>query len=79
MTLSTKVDGIVVVTRIKTVRRPMMNELARQLSTVPTPVLGVVVLEQRDIDETYYPAASKGLNAVVPAKRRPAADTAEKF
>jgi tyrosine-protein kinase len=42
-TLSSKVDGIVVATRLKTVRRNMLNELARQLATVPTPVLGYVV------------------------------------
>jgi polysaccharide biosynthesis transport protein len=43
MTLSTKVDGIIVVTRMKVVRRQMLNELARQLSTAPTTVLGFVV------------------------------------
>ena len=43
MTLSRKVDGIIVTTRLKIVRRHMLNELARQLSTVPTPVLGFVL------------------------------------
>ena len=43
MTLSAKVDGIVVVTRMKIVRRQLLAELARQLNTVPTPVLGFVV------------------------------------
>jgi tyrosine-protein kinase len=43
MTLSTKVDGIMLVTRMKVVRRQTLNELARQLSTVPSPVLGFVV------------------------------------
>jgi succinoglycan biosynthesis transport protein ExoP len=43
MTLSAKVDGILVVTRMKVVRRSMLNELARQLSTVPTRVLGFIV------------------------------------
>jgi Mrp family chromosome partitioning ATPase len=43
MTLSTKVDGIVVVTRMKIVRRHMLAELHRQLATSPTPVLGFVV------------------------------------
>jgi Mrp family chromosome partitioning ATPase len=43
MTLSTKVDGILVVTRMKTVRRQMLAELSRQLQGAPTPVLGYVV------------------------------------
>jgi polysaccharide biosynthesis transport protein len=43
MTLSTKVDGIMLVTRMKVVRRQTLSELARQLSTVPSPVLGFVV------------------------------------
>ncbi len=41
--LSAKVDGILVATRLKVVRRNMLHELARQLATVPTPVLGFVV------------------------------------
>ena len=43
MTLSTKVDGVIVVARMKVVRRQMLNELARQLGAMPTPVLGFVV------------------------------------
>jgi len=43
MTLSTKVDGVVVVARMKVVRRQMLSELARQLHAMPTPVLGFVV------------------------------------
>jgi non-specific protein-tyrosine kinase len=42
ITLSSKVDAIVVVTRIKTLRRQMLGELARQLSTVPTRVVGYI-------------------------------------
>lgn len=41
--LSTRVDGILLVTRMKVVRRHTLAELARQLATVPTPVLGFVV------------------------------------
>jgi Mrp family chromosome partitioning ATPase len=43
MTLSTKVDGVIVVARMKVVRKQMLSELARQLGTMPTPVLGFVV------------------------------------
>jgi Mrp family chromosome partitioning ATPase/capsular polysaccharide biosynthesis protein len=42
ITLSSKVDAIVVVTRVKTLRRQMLAELARQLSTVPTRVVGYI-------------------------------------
>ena len=52
MTLSNKVDGIVVVTRMKVVRRNMLGELGRQLSTVPTPVLGFVVTDAGE-EEAY--------------------------
>ena len=43
MTLSAKVDAVVVVARMKIVRRQMLAELARQLGTMPTPVLGFIV------------------------------------
>jgi polysaccharide biosynthesis transport protein len=43
MTLSASVDGILIVTRMNVVRRPMLNELSRQLSTVPTRVLGFIL------------------------------------
>jgi succinoglycan biosynthesis transport protein ExoP len=52
MTLSTKVDGILVVTRMQVVRRHMLNELARQLATAPTPVLGFVATAA-DEEESY--------------------------
>jgi Mrp family chromosome partitioning ATPase len=42
ITLSTKVDGIIVVAKTKAVRRQMLGELARQLSSVPARVLGYV-------------------------------------
>jgi Mrp family chromosome partitioning ATPase/capsular polysaccharide biosynthesis protein len=45
LTLSTRVDGIVLATRMKVVRRNLLHELARQVSSVPTPVLGFVVTE----------------------------------
>jgi succinoglycan biosynthesis transport protein ExoP len=43
MTLSAKVDGILLVTKMKTVRRHMLIDLGRQLAGSPTPVLGFVV------------------------------------
>ena len=48
MALSRKVDGVIVVVRMKVVRRHMLNELARQLGATPTPVLGFVVTAAGD-------------------------------
>ncbi len=53
MTLSQKVDGIIVVTRMKIVRRQMLAELARQLHTAPAPVLGFVLTDADGEDEGY--------------------------
>lgn len=52
MALSTKVDGIIVVTRMQVVRRHMLSELDRQLASSPTPVLGFVVTAAGE-DEGY--------------------------
>jgi polysaccharide biosynthesis transport protein len=53
--LSTKVDGIIVATRMRVVRRQMLHELGRQLATFPTPVLGFVVTDAAG--ETGYGGA----------------------
>jgi len=53
MTLSTNVDGVIVVARMKVVRRQMLSELARQLATMPTPVLGFVVTDADAEAEGY--------------------------
>jgi Mrp family chromosome partitioning ATPase/capsular polysaccharide biosynthesis protein len=53
MTLTSRVDGILVVTRMKIVRRHMLSELGRQLASVPTPVLGFVVTDAAGEDEGY--------------------------
>jgi succinoglycan biosynthesis transport protein ExoP len=41
--LSSKVDAMIVVVRLKVARRPMLNELKRLLSTAPSVKLGVVL------------------------------------
>jgi len=43
MTLSTKVDGLIVVTRLDVVRRHMLTELRRHLAASPTVKLGFVL------------------------------------
>jgi polysaccharide biosynthesis transport protein len=54
LTLSNKVDGIIVVTRLDVVRRQTLSELGRQLATVPTPVLGFVVTGSGGVDGYDY-------------------------
>jgi Mrp family chromosome partitioning ATPase len=71
---------VIVVARVGVTLRSDLPAAMAALRQVPTPVVGVVVLEQKQIDETYYPAASKGFRATPPARGRPApADTVEKF
>jgi Mrp family chromosome partitioning ATPase/capsular polysaccharide biosynthesis protein len=43
MTLSSRVDGLIVLTRLNAVRRPMLRELSRMLESVPAAKLGYVV------------------------------------
>jgi Mrp family chromosome partitioning ATPase len=43
LTLSAKVDAVIVVTRMEVVRRPMIAELKRLLETMPANKLGFVV------------------------------------
>jgi len=53
-------DGVVVVARVGVTARADLVTAAATLRHSPTPIVGVVVLERRTIDETYYPAMSKG-------------------
>lgn len=50
MAMSAQTDGIVVVTRLKVVRRPILRELRRVLDTTPVPKLGFVVTGGDDDD-----------------------------
>jgi succinoglycan biosynthesis transport protein ExoP len=75
MTVSAKVDGILVVTRMNLLTRPQAAELRRLLATSPTPVLGFV-LTGADTDEHRYAYAAEGyrLEAAQEAgRKKPAA------
>lgn len=61
-------DGVVVVARVGVTNRADLPAAAANLRQVPTPIIGVVVLEPRTIDETYYPAVTKGTDPAVPAE-----------
>jgi succinoglycan biosynthesis transport protein ExoP len=52
LTLSAKVDAVMVVARIDKLRRPMLSELNRLLETMPTTKLGFVVTGAES-EETY--------------------------
>jgi Mrp family chromosome partitioning ATPase len=54
MALSSKVDGIFVVTRMNVVRRPMVRELRRVLDASPAAKLGFV-LTGAETDDSYGP------------------------
>jgi capsular exopolysaccharide synthesis family protein len=58
-------DGVVVVARVGVTDREDLVNAAANLRHSPTPIIGVVLLESRTIDETYYPAVSKGLPEAV--------------
>jgi polysaccharide biosynthesis transport protein len=76
LTISAKVDGIVLVTRMNRLRRPLLFELHRLLETSPTPLLGFVVTGARADGEHYY--ASDGYHGVahaVESRRAPDAPT----
>jgi Mrp family chromosome partitioning ATPase/capsular polysaccharide biosynthesis protein len=53
LTLAAKVDALIVVTRLPTLRRPIVNELRRVLDTCPTRALGFVITGAAKADQGY--------------------------
>jgi Mrp family chromosome partitioning ATPase len=67
LTLSSKVDGMIVAVRISIARRPLLNELARVLERVPAAKLGFVLTDAKQEEgygygdySYYYEAAARG-------------------
>ena len=54
MTMSTYADGILVVTKLNTIRRPMLTEMRRLLATAPVAKLGYVVTGSGDSGRSGY-------------------------
>lgn len=54
LTLSSKVDSVLVVTRMEAVRKPMLDELRRLLDLMPAQKLGVVITAAEDEERYYY-------------------------
>jgi capsular exopolysaccharide synthesis family protein len=57
-------DGVIAVARVGVTLRADLPAAAANLRQVPTPLIGVVLLEPREIDDTYYPAVARGARRV---------------
>lgn len=53
-------DGVVLVARVGVTQRANLESAVANLRHSPTPIVGSVLLEPRQIDQTYYPAITKG-------------------
>jgi polysaccharide biosynthesis transport protein len=69
LTISAKVDGIIVVTRVNRLRRPMLGELHRLLGTSPAQALGFVVTGA-EAEEDRYGYGFDGYYTVPPPRGR---------
>lgn len=63
MTLGSVVDGIIVVTRLNMVKRPMLTELLRQLEAQPAAKLGLVVTDAGAEEGSGYAYGYHGYHA----------------
>src|SRR3954467_8124943 len=52
--LSARVDAVIVVGRLQTLRKPMLNELARVLDAIPATKLGCIVTGSETEDDSPY-------------------------
>jgi tyrosine-protein kinase len=59
-------DGVIAVARVGVTKRSDLVAAATNLRHSPTPIVGVVVIEPREVDETYYPAITRGTTPAVP-------------
>jgi Mrp family chromosome partitioning ATPase len=69
MALSAKADGIIVVTRLRVVRRPMLKEIRRLLEVAPAAKLGFVLTGSQE-EEGYGYGSYKAYEAPQAAKER---------
>jgi receptor protein-tyrosine kinase len=53
-------DGVVVVARVGVTERAHIPAAVATLRQVPTPLVGIVLIEPKTVDQTYYPALSRG-------------------
>jgi capsular exopolysaccharide synthesis family protein len=59
-------DGVVLIARVGVTQRVDLTAAAANLRHSPTPIVGVVVLEPREVDQTYYPAITRGTAPALP-------------
>ncbi len=57
-------EGIVLVARVGVTERQDLGAAIANLRHIPTPLIGAVVLQPQRLDESYYPAVSKGSTPV---------------
>jgi capsular exopolysaccharide synthesis family protein len=57
-------DGVIVVARVGVTERAHLPAAIANLRQVPTPLVGIVLLEPKTVDQTYYPSLSSGATAV---------------
>jgi len=69
MALSAKADGIIVVTRLRVVRRPMLKEIRRLLDVAPAAKLGFVLTGAQE-EEGYGYGSYKAYESPQAAKER---------
>ena len=63
-------DGVVLVARVGVTQRANLEAAVANLRHSPTPIVGSILLEPRTIDQTYYPAITKGAPTVPDAAAR---------
>jgi hypothetical protein len=75
MTLSTRADGVILVTRLNLVRRPMLDEMKRLLDASPAVTLGFVVTgaDSGKKDDPYGYGYSYGYRTTATAAQPPVA------
>ncbi len=73
--LSNKVDGMLVVVRASTIRRPVLSELQRVLAACPAAKLGFVLTGSDEAEGYgYYGYGGYGASTAAPVQARPAQD-----
>jgi len=53
VTISTKVDALLIVTRLRVINRSMLSDMRRVLASCPVPALGFVLTGVR-VDDIYH-------------------------
>lgn len=66
-------DGVVLLGRVGVTDRTDLADAAAGLRHIPTPVVGMVILEKVNVDDSYYPSRPPARLDEAPSEREPAA------